>query len=276
LRFIGVDLAWSEENPSGVAVINSQGVVRKASASLRTNDEICQFAGLGASEEAVITIDAPLIVRNSTGSRPVEQQLTQTFWPYDAAPYPANLSKSAFRENGRIQRLVRDLKEHGFINRPTIPKQQEQQSFLEVFPSPAQVVLFPAGNRLGHLHGRALRYKHKRGREWLEVHSEWEIYRARLRSLGSRESALTFSTEVAKQIGIDITEYEGTRYKHFDDLLDGIFCAYLAYYFWHQGEDACWVIGDESVGCVTLPRCPLGNCPFAEQDKVPCALLTGR
>jgi len=32
------------------------------------------------------------------------------------------------------------------------------------------------------------------------------------------------------------------KYKAFDDLLDGIFCAYLAYHFWQTGEEGCWVV----------------------------------
>jgi predicted RNase H-like nuclease len=95
-----------------------------------------------------------------------------------------------------------------------------------------------------------------------EVHSEWEIYRARLRSLEYREPVLKFSPEVNKQIGIDIAEFKGAQYKQFDDLLDGIFCAYLAYYFWHSGEEGCWVVGDLETGYVTLPRCRLSNCPL--------------
>ncbi len=40
-----------------------------------------------------------------------------------------------------------------------------------------------------------------------------EIYRARLRSLECREPVLKFSPEVNKQIGIDVTEFKGGRYK---------------------------------------------------------------
>src|SRR6266571_287328 len=69
-------------------------------------------------------------------------------------------------------------------------------------------------------------------------------------------------TASSKQIGIDVTEFNGARYKQFDDLLDGIFCAYLAYYFWYWGEDGCWVVGDLETGYVTLPRCRLSNCPL--------------
>jgi len=70
------------------------------------------------------------------------------------------------------------------MQRPVIARQQEQQSFVEVFPSPALVTLFPGQNRRDHIHCRALRYKYKKGRAWAEVHSEWEIYRARLRVSG--------------------------------------------------------------------------------------------
>ncbi len=84
-----------------------------------------------------------------------------------------------------------------------------------------------------------------------EVHSEWEIYRARLRSLECREPALKFSDEVRSQIGIDITGYRGAVYKQFDDLLDGILCAYLAYYYWCWGEEGSWVVGDMATGYVT-------------------------
>jgi len=75
-------------------------------------------------------------------------------------------------------------------------------------------------------------------------------------------SAFANFTASSKQIGIDITEFKGGGYKQFDDLLDGIFCAYLAYYFWYGGSDRTWVIGDLETGCVTLPRCRLSNCPL--------------
>ena len=75
----------------------------------------------------------------------------------------------------------------GFVQRPVIVGQQEQRSFVEVFPSPALVTLFPGQNRRSHIHCRARvtsissRYKYKKERAWAEVHSEWETYRARLR-----------------------------------------------------------------------------------------------
>jgi predicted RNase H-like nuclease len=263
LKFVGIDLAWGENNPSGVAVIEADGTITRGSSQLRSNDEICRFADLDCPHGAVVAIDAPLRVQNAGKCRPVEEQLTQTFWPYDAAPYPANLSNPAFQESARISQLVCWLEGKGFVQRAGVLLQQEQKTIVEVFPSPALVMLFPGQNRREHIHCRALRYKHKQDRSWAEVHSEWEIYRARLRSLERGEPALKFTSEVNKQIGIDITEYKGSRYKQFDDLLDGIFCAYLAYYFWYWGTEGSWIVGDLETGCVTLPRCRLANCPIS-------------
>jgi len=208
---VGIDLAWSGKNPSGVAVIDAQGVVQKASSALWTNDEICQFAGLDSPEGAIITIDAPLAVTNSIGQRPVEKELNTTFGQYEAAPHSANLSNPNFKEAGRIQEFVKQLIGRGFTQTVVASKQTTQRVFLEVFPAPALVVLFPCHLHTGHCHCRPPRYKYKSGRRWPEVHSEWEIYRARLRSLECREPALRFAPEVHEQISVDITEFEGVK-----------------------------------------------------------------
>jgi len=172
----------------------------------------------------------------------------------------SSLSNSAFQPTGRIQQLAGHLEGLGFTNHPQVQMRKAERTFLEVFPSPAQVILFPCMTHSGHTHCRPPRYKHKRGRSWLEVQCEWDVYRARLRSLQLKEPALKFSTEVKQALGVDASEMTGVRYKILDDLLDGIFCAYLAYYFWYWGEERCWVVGDMDTGCVTLPRCRLPNC----------------
>jgi predicted RNase H-like nuclease len=260
MKFVGIDIAWSERNPSGIAVIDSDGILVRASGDARSNDDLCEFAGLRDGGDAVVAIDAPLIVKNATKQRPVERELTKIFGPYDAGPFPANLSNPAFQQRGRIQQFVRQLESLGFKHQPSAQKQQPQRVFLEVFPSPAQVILFPCITHSGHTHCRPLRYKHKPGRSWLEVQCEWDIYRARLRSLQRKEPALKFSPEVSKALTIDLLELTGVRYKILDDLADGICCAYLAYYFWYWGDERRWIIGDMNDGYVALPRCELPSC----------------
>ena len=264
MKFVGIDIAWSEQNPSGVAVIDSGGTLIRASGNLRSNDDICEFAGLNDHEDCAVTIDAPLIVNNADKQRPVERQLTDIFGPYDAGPFPANLSNAAFQPTGRVQKFVRQLEGLGFEHQPKVKKQQSQRVFLEVFPSPAQVILFPCVTHSGHTHCRPLRYKYKPGRSWVEVQCEWDMYRARVRSLQTKEPVLRFSPEVSKALSIDVSELTGVRYKILDDLVDGIFCAYLAYYFWYWGDDRRWIIGDMNDGYVALPRCGLPNCQLDE------------
>jgi predicted RNase H-like nuclease len=267
MKFVGIDIAWSERNPSGIAVIDSDGGLVRASGDLRTNDDLCEFAGLKDREGAIVAIDAPLVVKNATKQRPVERQLTEIFGPYDAGPYPANLSNPAFRQTGRIQQLVKLLERLGFEQRPNVQKQAPQRTFLEVFPSPAQVILFPCITHTSHTHCRPLRYKHKPGRSWVEVQCEWDMYRARLRSLQTREPALKFSNEISNALSVDVSALTGVRYKTLDDLADGIFCAYLAYYFWYWGPEGCWIVGDLYSGYVALPRCNLSNCALPSRTS---------
>jgi len=85
---VGIDLAWAEPHGSGVAVIDEEGMVRRASGNIFTSEEICTFGYLDGDEDAVIAIDASLIVKNSQAQRPVERQLTSIFGPYDAGPIP--------------------------------------------------------------------------------------------------------------------------------------------------------------------------------------------
>ncbi len=262
MRFVGVDLAWSEHNPSGAAVIEADGTLSRAASDLRSNHEICKYAGLSEQEDAVVAIDAPLIVRNTNGQRPVERQLTKIFGPFDAGPHSASLKNALFQKTGRIQQFVQILEGLGFEHRPRIRKQQSQRVFLEVFPNPAQVILFPGITHSDHCHYRAPRFKYKQGRSWIETQCEWEIYRARLLSLRAKKPPITFSPEVKKSLGVDIEDYQGTQYKALDDLLDGVFCAYLGYYFWYQGDEHCWVVGNMETGYVTLPLCRMHNCPL--------------
>jgi predicted RNase H-like nuclease len=81
-----------------------------------------------------------------------------------------------------------------------------------------------------------------------------------LRSLQTKEPALKFSPAVNDELNIDASEMTGVRHKILDDLADGIFCAYLAYYFWYWGEERCWLVGYTDNGYVALPRCGLPTC----------------
>jgi len=84
MRFVGLDLAWSSRNPSGVVVLASgeEGVWIPThwSAGLKDDQELLGFIREAVGmEPALIAIDAPLIVLNETGTRPCDRELSQAY-----------------------------------------------------------------------------------------------------------------------------------------------------------------------------------------------------
>jgi len=94
----------------------------------------------------------------------------------------------------------------GFVQRPVIVGQQEQRSFVEVFPSPALVTLFPGQNRRGHIHCRARVTSIRRSALGQRCTASGKSTVHDCDSLECREPALKLSPEVRRQIGIDITD----------------------------------------------------------------------
>jgi len=84
--FIGIDLAWSEKNRSGVAVIEGQKDTARficGASDIQKNSDILDFILTPIKDNpALIAIDASLIVNNETGERRAETQLKKMFAAY--------------------------------------------------------------------------------------------------------------------------------------------------------------------------------------------------
>jgi hypothetical protein len=65
---------------------------------------------------------------------------------------------------------------------------------------------------------------------------------------------MTYSDDVRKQLGIDITYYQGARYKQ-----------WMTY--WKASSACTWRTGSGIGGCVTLPRCMLAHCEIGAQIR---------
>src|SRR4051812_40794100 len=97
IRFVGLDLAWSAKNNTGVAVIeydlvagDKTGQLVEWREGIGDNVAILDFVREVAPGPAVMAIDAPLAVPNVTGSRPCDQAITRVFAKYQAGTHPAN------------------------------------------------------------------------------------------------------------------------------------------------------------------------------------------
>lgn len=242
MRFLGLDLAWSARNPSGVAALDEAGRVVDARADVGGDDELLAWVRRHLAATTVIGIDMPTIVRNPVGIRRCERELARDFRRYHAAPHPANLAR--FPDGGRARRLLDALAADGVAERLDLGPRPAGRFALEVFPHPAHVRLFALD--------AIFRYK-KKSRPWPAVLAEWSRYRTALDGLRVREPALLLPEWIPETI-------VPAGYKRWDDLLDAITCAYVASYVWRWGLGAPYarVYGDLEDGYIVVPELPPG------------------
>ncbi len=248
--FVGIDLAWSEKNASGIAIIKTK---KKDTADfvcgtsdLYTIEEIADYIITNTKENpTLIAIDASLIVNNETGERKVETQLKKMFAPYHAAPYPSNRNLYQRLYGGvRGEQLVQTLQKKGFQHNPYIKQYEESKKCFEVFPHSAMVVIFQLKE--------ILKYKYRKDRPYDFRRQAFEKYQFHLKNLAHQKPSMHLPAHILET---DVRGLKGKALKRYEDLLDAVFCAYIAYYYWY-GPGKCSVIGDLKDGYIVTPISP--------------------
>src|SRR5438309_1885976 len=102
--FVGVDLAWGENRPTGVAVLDADGGLKYVGAALH-DGEIIDAVSPYVDGECLVAIDAPLIVANATGQRAAERALNADFSGFDAGAHSANTGIPVFSSGPRGARI---------------------------------------------------------------------------------------------------------------------------------------------------------------------------
>lgn len=235
--FLGLDLAWSARNPSGVAAVDADGRVIESRADLVSDDEILAWVRSRLAPTTFIGIDMPTIVPNATGMRPCERELAADFRRHHAAPHPAN--RGRFGGEGRARSMLDALVADGVSERLDLAAMSRGRYAFEVYPHAAHVRLFGLD--------AIFKYK-KKARPWPMVLAEWSRYRSALATLASADPALDLGAAVPLEVA-------ARGYKVWDDRLDAISCAYIASYLWRWGTskpDTC-IYGDLVSGYIAVP-----------------------
>jgi predicted RNase H-like nuclease len=238
MHCVGLDLAWGEKNNTGVAVVDSDGWLLHVGAA---HDDASIEAAVEpyVSDDCLVAIDAPLIVRNPAGARPCEMALNRDFHRFEAGAHPANTENPAFR-NPRGARIATAL------TLDMDPGSSSQRRALEVYPHPASVVLFELGKTL----------KYKKG--------SFETRRSellRLMTLIERLDKASPRLEVNHNVSwVELRKRveAATRPVQLDrdeDPVDAVVCAYVALYWYHRREDVT-VYGDFATGYIVTPTLP--------------------
>lgn len=149
---IGLDLAWSTRNPSGLATLRVQlGDPGRQNLTghlvdsriLQTDEEILDYIQAQAGEDpCLVAVDAPLRVPNLSGQRRAEAELNRVFRAYAAGAHPAN--RRLLEKNGQVrgEALVQALSRYGFREQANIERGKLTRQVTEVFPHSALVSLF--------------------------------------------------------------------------------------------------------------------------------------
>ena len=97
VHYIGIDLAWGDKQPTGLAVIDDDARLLFVSA-VRTDDEIEAALAAYVAGDCLAAIDAPIVVTNATGSRPAEQQLSRGLPPLRRSHPPVQHRQARVRQ----------------------------------------------------------------------------------------------------------------------------------------------------------------------------------
>ncbi len=237
MHHIGIDLAWGERRPTGLAVLDEHGRLVHVS-SVRTDEEILAALAAYSQGRCLVAFDAPLVVTNATGSRPAEQALAADFRRFEAAPHPSNTGRAEFADGqtraARVAALLRlDLD----------PRSGRERRAIEVYPHPATIVLFGLP--------RTLKYKHKQGRDL-------ELLRSELLALmGHVETVVETATDPV-WAGLRAQVEHAVRKSQLrvvEDQVDAVLCAYIGRFADHEPERTT-IYGDLATGYIVTPALP--------------------
>lgn len=243
--YIGIDFAWqSERNATGLAIARGDGAhatLVDIVSGVRGLSEIVAFVERHVTENTVISIDAPLIIRNATGRRPCESEISRRFGARHASTHSSNLTLYPVPST---HELVRRLEQAGFRHHVGRERQETGRWFFEVYPHPAHIVLFGLES--------IIKYKAKARRPRSLRLSEFERLQSLLMSLEHAEPALAPGVATAL-VAEDLQAVRGLRLKDHEDALDAWFCAYLALHAWYWGAERSEIVGDFETGYIVLP-----------------------
>lgn len=239
-------MAWRiDGNHSGIAVMQGdaqQVRLERVSTDITSMFAVINFITAYSSANSVVAIDAPLVVKNATGQRDCERLITRHFGRYHAGCHPSNLGHPHTAIGGRV---VSELETKGFEHAFVLSevKQRAGRWVFEVYPHPAMVRVFGLDRIIPYKKGQV--EKKREGLAILQQH---------LRSLADGSRGLVASPKLIEVLEQDPRGLRGEALKRYEDTLDAIFCAYLAWHCWRWGAERNEMFGTLEHGYIVVPK----------------------
>ncbi|MDP9459809.1 MAG: DUF429 domain-containing protein [Actinomycetota bacterium] len=253
MLFLGIDLAWGEAttrgpaNETGLAAITSEGTVLDAGWARGVADTVAWVQRVASGEpDVLVAVDAPLIVTNPSGQRLCEKQVGQRYGRWQVSANSTNLNSPG--QAG--VRLLQQLEEAGFhYNDGWTGPPVAGHHIFECYPYTTLVGV----DELGYDVERP-RYKARKPRTlstaaWRPVRAAAcdELLR-RLSRLSEADPALRLDSHpvTAPLLAEPSPTSDDGLYKHREDLIDAVLCAWTASLWHRHGLARCQVLGDPS------------------------------
>lgn len=262
-RFLGVDLAWREDRPglpaneTGVAVIDSGGQILDAGWT-RGVDQTLAWAGRAAGPgDALMLVDASLVVGNVSGQRLCETQVGQRYGRWKVSANTTN--RQSPRQAGVRFLNLAELSGWRYSDGRHGPP-SGGRVISETYPYTTLV----GAPELGYGVERP-RYKRKPPRlpaaQWrAERAATCDILISRLSQLETADPPLLLESHpVTQQLTREPSPAGDAAYKHREDLIDALLCAWTAALWARHGLDRCQVLGlpaDEPAATIIAPTRP--------------------
>jgi len=240
--FVGIDLAWGERGPTGLAVTDADGRLQHLAVAGDDADILAQLEPY-VRGDCVVAIDGPLVVVNARGSRACEKQLNKDFRMFDAGAYPANTGLPWFAGGGRGARLCRAMD----LDLDLDLASASPRRAIEVYPHAVCIVLFDLP--------KTVKYKQKPGRDVVQLRTEL------LRLIGLVEglqdaAPATRVSDHDEWRRLKSAVRKATRkseLRRAEDPVDAVLCAHVARYATLRSSDVT-VYGDAATGFIVTPR----------------------
>jgi len=244
-------MAWNiDEKHSGIAVMQGDAdhvTLTALSNGVQSLQGVVDFVAKQACADTVIAIDASLIVKNETGQRPCETEIGRAFGRYHASCHTSNLSRPHARTG---MKLVDALQTLGFRHDFDLGTARERPGkwLFEVYPHPAMIRLFGLQKIISYKKGST--GQRRTGLSLLRNH---------MRKLANDRTGLVTSALMDELLDQDLEGLRGQGLKHHEDILDAVFCSYLAWHCWRWGVDCNEMYGTLAQGYIVVPKAvPLG------------------
>jgi predicted RNase H-like nuclease len=250
-----VDLAWREgradlpANETGVAAIDAGGHVLDAGWTRGVQETIAWANGAARGGDAFMLVDAPLVVRNEAGQRLCETQVGQRYGRWKVG---ANSTNTGSRRLAGVRFLSLAEQAGWRYSDGRHGPQAGGWVISETYP----YVTLVGAPELGY---DTERPRYKRQPRRLPI-AEWRLERAancdtlisRLNQLTAADPPLLLeSCPVTRQLAQEPSPVDDSAYKHREDLIDALLCAWSASLWARHGLDRCQVLG--------LPAEPASN-----------------